>query len=120
MKNYSLGKIGEDFAANYYESIGFKILERNWHFGKKGEIDIVAIDNNTELMIICEVKTRSRVSAIRPSDSVGLSKQKRIRYLTNAFLSLNPKYLDYYIRFDVAEVVFDKENILFNCIFDAF
>lgn len=50
-----LGAQGEDIAATYLESIGFKVLERNFR-SRAGEIDIVARDGRT--VVFVEVKTR--------------------------------------------------------------
>ncbi|MCU0642877.1 MAG: YraN family protein, partial [bacterium] len=40
-KQPSVGKLGEDLAANFLEEKGFNIIERNYRFGH-GEIDIIA------------------------------------------------------------------------------
>ncbi|MCR4401886.1 MAG: YraN family protein [Firmicutes bacterium] len=51
----SLGVLGEELAANYLESVGFVVLERNFR-RKTGEIDVVARDGDT--VVFVEVKTR--------------------------------------------------------------
>ena len=50
------GFIGELTAGEFIEEMGFNILERNFRFGKLGEIDIIAIKGN--LLVFFEVKTR--------------------------------------------------------------
>jgi putative endonuclease len=50
-----LGEKGEELARNFLRKKGYKIIERNWRFGKD-EIDIIAIDN--DYLVIVEVKTR--------------------------------------------------------------
>jgi putative endonuclease len=47
------GRSGEDAAAAYLEEKGIKILEKNFR-GRKGEIDIIALDGDT--LIFVEVK----------------------------------------------------------------
>lgn len=52
-----LGSLGEDFACKYLESIGYKVVERNY-LKKWGEIDIVAKKGNKIHFV--EVKAVSR------------------------------------------------------------
>ena len=57
MKDHiELGKTGEDIAVAHLEGKGYRILDRNWRWGKE-EIDIIAIDGN--FLVIVEVKTRN-------------------------------------------------------------
>ena len=46
-----LGRNGEQAAADYLETEGFRILARNWRCAD-GEIDIVAMDRHT--LVICD------------------------------------------------------------------
>ncbi len=41
MHNQKLGKIGENIAAAYLQSQGYRIVQRNWRYLHK-EIDIIA------------------------------------------------------------------------------
>ena len=50
-----LGKIGEDFAAEYLLKHGYRIIERNFK-ARYGEIDIIALSGST--LVFIEVKTR--------------------------------------------------------------
>lgn len=64
-----LGKIGEDLAARYLKSHGYKIINRNFK-ARYGEIDIIAVHQN--VLIFVEVKARlsnrfgSAVESITP------------------------------------------------------
>ena len=49
-----LGNEGEELAANYLVSKGYRIIQRNWHC-RFGELDIVAQVGET--LVFCEVKT---------------------------------------------------------------
>ena len=40
MSNKIKGKYGEDIAVKYLIKNGYKIVERNYHFSRYGEIDI--------------------------------------------------------------------------------
>ena len=56
MNNREFGNRGEDFACEYLIKNGYEILERNKHFSKLCEIDIIAKFKNK--IVFVEVKTR--------------------------------------------------------------
>ncbi|MBQ9419445.1 MAG: YraN family protein [Synergistaceae bacterium] len=70
-----LGKFAEDIAANYVLSLGWKILARNLK-NKCGELDIVAVDlnSNPKEIIIIEVRCRTVGKIQSPFDSIGPKK----------------------------------------------
>ena len=71
-----LGKSGEQAAAEYLESCGLRILDRNWRCAT-GEIDIVAVDRHT--LVIVEVKARSGMRYGSPLEAVSRAKRARLR-----------------------------------------
>lgn len=73
-----LGRQGEELAAKFLTEAGLEILERNWRC-KDGEIDIVAADGN--VLVVCEVKTRSGVGFGSPLEAVTRQKARRLRRL---------------------------------------
>lgn len=77
MSKQQLGKQGEALAADYLEREGYVIQNRNWHC-KRGEIDIVAYDDNTETWVFCEVKTRRSNSTDKAFASITPQKQKKL------------------------------------------
>lgn len=84
MSNKIKGKYGEDIAANFLIKNGYKILERNYHFSRYGEIDIIALDKNTVCFI--EVKTRSSNRFGAPFESVTKTKLDKIRKTAYSYL----------------------------------
>jgi putative endonuclease len=56
-----LSQSGEELAAQHLSQKGFRILERNWRYGRFGELDIIAQDPDGTL-IFAEVKTRRTLS----------------------------------------------------------
>ncbi len=75
-KNKVIGNAGEELAKNYLLSLGYLIIETNWHFSKNSEIDIIAKDKNT--LVFVEVKTRSRLAFGHPLESISPQKIKKI------------------------------------------
>ena len=116
MDNKSLGSRGEEAAACYLASHGYKILERNFKV-PAGEIDIVAGQGDT--LVFAEVKTRRTESCGRPAQAVGFYKQKKI--ITTAKWFLRQRHLEECpCRFDVLEVYAHGENCHIRHIEGAF
>ena len=86
MRPLDAGRRAEDYAARYVESLGWRILGRNVS-NRYGEIDIVAIDDADELVLI-EVRFRSIGMIQSPLDSVG---PKKLRTLVRAGHALTEK-----------------------------
>ena len=95
-----LGRDGEQAAAGYLESEGFRILDRNWRCAD-GEIDIVAVDRHT--FVVCEVKTRSGARSGTPLESVSRLKRNRLRRLAVRWLAAHGVHFDQ-VRVDVVGV----------------
>jgi len=112
-KRGALGKSGEDEASLYLRDKGFIIIERNFEC-RCGEIDIVAVDVNSNLFVFAEVKTRRNLNYGVPSLSVIGNKQKHIRNSANVYMLKNNKRMlkDNFInnetefRFDILEVLY--------------
>ena len=76
------GKYGEDLACKYLAGAGYEILERNF-LVRGGEIDIVALDGETTVII--EVKLRDGNEYGSAIESISASKLKYlIRTKTNS------------------------------------
>ncbi len=73
-----VGRAGEDAAAAWYESQGYRILDRNWSC-RMGELDIVA--RRGRLYVFSEVKARTSDTFGLPAEAVGALKQARVRRL---------------------------------------
>ena len=91
-----LGRRGEELAAEYLESLGMLIVERNWRC-PDGEIDIVALDGDA--LVIAEVKTRRSLAFGHPFEAVGLEKLARLHRLGSAWcrdreLRMPPRRVD--------------------------
>ena len=103
------GKIGEDLACEYLLSKGYKILERNWHYSKYAEIDIIAKDNDTYVFV--EVKFRSNCNTGHPLEAIDSSKMEQLEKVTTAYVS-EKLTNDSLFRIDVISIIGIKEPIV--------
>jgi putative endonuclease len=84
MDKKSIGKNGENIAANYLSALGYKILDQN--VIKNGvEADIIAMDKNT--MVIVEVKTKTATDYGQPEEMVTYFKQKQLKRFVRGIIS---------------------------------
>lgn len=77
MNNREFGNKGEDLACEYLVENGYQILERNKHFSKFCEIDIIAKFKNKTVFV--EVKTRKNEAFGSPLEAVTLTKYNNIK-----------------------------------------
>lgn len=96
-----VGRSGERRAALAYERQGYRVLERNWRC-PSGELDLVLAGE--DVVVFCEVKTRSSVAFGSPVEAVGPRTQQRIRRAAAAWLSSSGVHAPV-VRFDVAAVL---------------
>ncbi len=99
--NRKLGQNGEDIAVKYLEKKGYKILERNKHFSRFCEIDIIALDGKT--LVCVEVKTRSSNLCGSPLEAITRTKFDNICKGLYSYLSEHPEYKKY--RIDAVSVM---------------
>ncbi len=98
-----LGKAGEQAAADYLASCGLRILDRNWR-SADGEIDIVAVER--QVLVVCEVKSRTSVCYGSPLEAVSRAKRARLRRLAVQWLNVHGVRFDQ-VRLDVVGLVYD-------------
>lgn len=110
-----LGNEGEELAVGHLVQNGWKILERNWRFGRE-EIDIIA--QKEEVLSIVEVKTRFSNFLGEPYEAVSKSKQKSIIRAANHFVEKND--LDLEVQFDIISIVLNKNQQKITHIEEAF
>lgn len=98
-----VGDAGEDAAARYLAKHGFKLLHRNLHLGRIGELDIVARERET--LVFVEVKSRLAGEVLGGFENITAAKQRKL-------WDLGASYLTRYggdhksVRFDALEVEF--------------
>ncbi|MHA7155180.1 YraN family protein [Arthrobacter sp. TMN-50] len=98
-----LGRRGEALAAAYLERVGLQLVDHNWRC-PLGEIDLVAIDGST--LVIIEVKTRSSLNFGHPLEGISAVKLQRL-YLLAAQWALAHDLRFPEVRVDAVAVVDD-------------
>jgi putative endonuclease len=105
----SLGRLGEQLAADHFERLGWRIVARN-HQTRFGELDVVAADG--DVLIFCEVKTR-RASAVTAWENLHGPKRAQVRRMAQAWLhdvTDRPRFAE--VRFDAVGVLVDGSGRL--------
>jgi putative endonuclease len=83
----TLGRRGEQLAADYLVGTGMAIIERNWRCAL-GEIDVIARDGSETVFV--EVKTRAGLGYGHPLESITAAKLARLRRLAAAWCEAHP------------------------------
>lgn len=112
MKRYNkeIGSYGESIAAEYLQSLNYRIIKRNYRC-KIGEIDIIAKHEN--FLSFMEVKTRYEIGYGSPAESVNKRKQFKICKIAEFYI-LENHLLNLNFRFDVIEVLLNNKNNSFQ------
>lgn len=108
MTDKEKGYLGEEIAAEFLQSKGFEILERNYVI-RGGELDIIAKDGET--LVFVEVKTRTGTAF---SGAEAMDERK-----TSFMLRCAEKYVldkkesagDMKARFDLVQICFSEGNL---------
>src|SRR4051794_23601429 len=74
----ALGRYGERVAARHLTDQGMVVLDRNWRC-PAGEIDLVLRDG--DVLVVCEVKTRSTDACGSPHEAITPAKLDRLQRL---------------------------------------
>lgn len=101
INNRASGKTSEDLAVEFLIAKGMRVVKRNFHFGRVGEIDIIAEDGQT--LVFIEVKARSSTLYGTPEEAVTLAKQRAIRKVAQGYLYTHG-ITDRECRFDVIAI----------------
>lgn len=113
-----LGDSGEELAAEDYERRGYEILARQYAVRGVGEADIVC-RRGGELVFV-EVKTRRTRRFGAPEDAVTEVKRRRLRRVAQDYIARSGCGESCRIRFDVAAITKNNEQIEINVIENAF
>jgi putative endonuclease len=107
LSSKELAHVGEEHAAKHIASLGYRIVKRNFRYGRVGEIDIVAYDG--DCLVFIEVKARQDHSHGTPEASIDGRKQAQLKRVAKMYYYVNA-LSDVVCRFDVVAVdVFDRK-----------
>lgn len=100
-----LGLEGENIAARYLQSKGYRILERNY-YTRYGELDIIC--EKEKKLVFVEVKTRRSTIFGFPEEAITRAKMNHMRKAAVIYLNGLDSYKE--IRFDVVTILLDANN----------
>ena len=83
----TLGRRGEQLAADYLAGTGMVLVESNWRCAL-GEIDLVMRDGGETVFV--EVKTRAGLGYGHPLEAITAAKLARLRRLAGAWCEAHP------------------------------
>jgi putative endonuclease len=83
-RRVALGSYGERVAERHLTDQGLVVLDRNWRC-PGGELDLVLRDG--DVLVACEVKTRSSLACGTPHEAVGVAKAERLRRLAELWVA---------------------------------
>jgi putative endonuclease len=111
------GDDGELIAVAHLKKMGLEIVETQYRFGKKGEIDIIARDGDT--LVFCEVKLRKTDEFGPPEYAITPRKQQQIRRTAQGYL-FEHEIREHNCRFDVVAIRMEKGRADINYLRNAF
>ena len=114
-KNKLLGAKGEDAVAKYLEKKGFAIICKNYR-KRFGEVDIIVKKKE----IICFVEVKTRKKKYFPLSSIIVAKKRKNIIATAKSYLYENKISDKVVRFDVALVQQEKDDLKIEYIENAF
>jgi len=107
MNNRNVGRDGEVLAEKYLTKKNFKMIDKNFHFGRLGEIDIIAEDQDE--IVFVEVKYVKSLEFGFPENRITSSKKSKLRKAAEGWLHENNIY-DHPCRFDVIAIIHGQKE----------
>lgn len=110
LRSRQIGELGEQYAAAWLESQGWRTLDRNWHC-RYGELDVVSRNPMGQIVFV-EVKTRRTMRYGTPQEAVTASKQINLRHAAVQWLTAPEHRMpNSGVRFDVVTVVVQETDL---------
>ena len=94
------GRNGEQLATDWLQAAGFRVLERNWRYGRR-EIDIIACKSG--VLHFIEVKTSRGETFGMPELRVTRSKFRSLCCAAEAYLEEQPQCKQ--VQFDIVAII---------------
>jgi putative endonuclease len=84
--NAEIGALGERLAIEHLQSLGLRVLARNWRC-RYGELDVIAADDAARVVVFVEVKARTSDRFGGVEYAVTPEKVRRLRRLAGVWLA---------------------------------
>jgi putative endonuclease len=81
-----IGALGERLAVEHLQSVGLRVLARNWRC-RYGELDVIVADDAARVVVFVEVKTRTSDRFGGIEQAVSPEKLRRLRRLAGLWLA---------------------------------
>lgn len=81
-----IGALGEQLAVDHLQSLGLRVIDRNWRC-RYGELDVIAADDAARTAVFVEVKTRTSDQFGGVAQAVTPQKVRRLRRLAGLWLA---------------------------------
>lgn len=104
----TVGNLGETLAEKYLQDRGFQVIDRNYTT-RYGELDLVAIEAESENVVFIEVKTRTSDKFGTPEASITPAKIERLQNAALLWLQDHPETKDDW-RIDVISIILDHQH----------
>lgn len=98
-----LGRQAESAALAHLERAGLRLLTRNYRC-RAGEIDLVMLDDATGVLVLVEVRSRSRREFGGAAATIGYAKQRRFTLAARHLLMTRRELRRLRVRFDVVAI----------------
>lgn len=102
------GAWGEKVAEEYLRHKGYSILDRNWQYMHK-DLDVVAYEDDTQTLVIVEVKARHNENITTALQAVDKDKRQNLVRASFAFARSIEHFFPN-IRYDVITIVGDETS----------
>lgn len=99
---------GEEYAAQFLQKQGYKIIERNWH-KRYAELDIVAIDR--DCLVFVEVKARFGTEFDKPEEAMTPWKLTALTRAAYMYKAAHPE-LPEYMRMDFVGLTYKNGEVV--------
>lgn len=104
---HDLGKKGEEWAKKYLKEKSYEIKETNYKY-MKAEVDIIALDKQSNEIVFVEVKTRYASALEGVNQAVGKTKQRQIIKAAHQYIV--SKDLPNESRFDIVWIILHPQG----------
>jgi putative endonuclease len=98
-----IGRAAESHALRYLETAGLELLTRNYRC-RAGEIDLVMLDPAARVLVLVEVRSRSRSDYGQAAATISAGKQRRCSLAARHLLLTRRELRQLRARFDVVAI----------------